>query len=101
MLHLEITGHSLSLVPALLITLGFSIPIAKWDANRHCVTQIPASKICCCGCHIHICMNYRDPVGQRGWCGHSLKRRGPLSALATSLRGEHPDPCLGRLLSFF
>lgn len=37
MLYLQITGHLVGLVPALLITLGFSIPIAKWDANRHYV----------------------------------------------------------------
>ena len=53
------------------------------------MTQILASKICCCGCHIHIHMDYRGPVGEKGLRSHSLKRRGPLSASATPSRGEH------------
>ena len=65
------------------------------------LTQIPTSKIRCCGCHIHIHTDYRDPVGEKGRRGHSLKRRGPLSASATPSRGEHPNPCLDKLLLVF
>ena len=61
-----------------------SMRCTKWE-----LTQISASKICCCGCHIHIHTDYRDPVGEKGRRGHSLKRRGPLSTSATPSRGEH------------
>ena len=61
---------------------------------------IPASRIHC-GCNIQIDTDYRNPVEEKGWRGHSLKRRAPLSTSATPSRGEPSDPCLDRLLLFF
>ena len=55
--------------------------------------QILAHRIHC-GSSIQIHTDYRNPVEEKGWRGHSLKRRAPLSALATPSRGECPDPCL-------
>ena len=54
----------------------------------HQMMQILARKICCCGHNIQIHMDYRNPVEEKGWWGHSLKRRAPLSASATPSRGE-------------
>ena len=57
--------------------------------------QISARKICCWGCSIpiHMHTDYRGPVGEKGWRGHSLKRRVPLSAWAGhSLKGRVPWP---------
>ena len=67
-----------------------------------CVMQILAHKICCCGCSIpiHIHMDYRGPVGEKGQCGHSLKRRVPLIALATP-RGSTKSLALTSLYRFF
>ena len=39
--------------------------------------RIPASRICCCGYNIQIHTDYRNPVEEKGWQGHSLKRRAP------------------------
>ena len=41
------------------------------------MTQILARRICCCGRNIHIHRDYRNPVEEKGWLGHSLKRRAP------------------------
>ena len=64
------------------------------------MTWIPAYRICC-GCNIHIHTDYTNPVEEKGWRVHALKRRAPLSASATPSRREHPDPCLDRLVLFF
>ena len=53
------------------------------------LTRILASRICC-SCIIQIHTDYRTPVEEKGWRSHSLKRRSPLSALATLSRGEPP-----------
>ena len=50
------------------------------------MTRIQASRIRC-GCNIQIHTDYKNPVEEKGWRGHSLKRRAP-------------DPCLDRLLFF-
>ena len=41
------------------------------------MTQILARRICCCGRNIQIHGDYRNPVEEKGWLGHSLKRRAP------------------------
>ena len=40
------------------------------------LTQTPARRIRCCGCNIQIHMDYRNPVEEKGWHGHSLSERG-------------------------
>ena len=41
----------------------------------------------------HTHTDYRRPVGETGWRGHSLKRRVPLRASATPSRRERQEPC--------
>ena len=50
--------------------------------------RIPAHRILCCGGNRQIHMDYRVLWGKR-------------DSAATLSRGEHPDPCLDRLLLFF
>ena len=63
--------------------------------------RILASRILCCGCNRQIHTDYRNPVEKKGLRGHSLKKKAPLSTSATLSKGEHPDPCLDRLLLLF
>ena len=58
------------------------------------VTRIPASRIRFCGCNIQIHMDYRNPVEENRWHGHSLSERGREGQ-------REPDPCLDRLLLLF
>ena len=58
------------------------------------MTQISVCRIRCCGCSIQIHTDYRNPVEEKGWRSHSLKRRAPLSTSATPSRGEGPTLAL-------
>ena len=85
---------------------GFTLQFVHWwitfiDLWMLYLTRIPACRIRFCGCNMQIHMDYRIPVEKKGWHGHSLKRRAPLSTSATLSRGEHLDPCLDRLLLLF
>ena len=43
--------------------------------STHSVMQIPAHRIWCCDCNIQIYMDYRNPVEEKGWHGHSKWER--------------------------
>ena len=64
-------------------------------AQMRQMTQIPAAGSAVVAAIYTYTMDYRNPVEEKGLHSHSLKRRAPVSALATPSRGEHPTLASG------